>query len=90
MPTFELIPPLVEAQQLDRDNAEELAEWCGGVLVEEIDPFDSDIRMPGINVPTPDGNVRASYTDYILQFDLGYFEVRKKEKFQQTYRIART
>lgn len=83
MPRYTKKPDTVEARQLDVENAEELAEWCGGMLVEEINPDDS--TQPGINVPTDNGNVRASLTDYILKWDNGAHEVYPQMDFQSQF-----
>lgn len=50
----------VEVRLVTPHTAAEIAEWCGGVLVEEIDPFDSTKTRPGINVPCANEVKRAS------------------------------
>lgn len=40
--------------------AHEIAEWCGGVVVEEINAMDPEKKQPGINVPCGDEVKRAS------------------------------
>jgi len=40
-----------EARTVTHGNASEIAEWCGGYLVEEKDALDPSVTQPGINVP---------------------------------------
>lgn len=75
---------LVHAEQLQESNAAELAMECGGMLVEEIDPFTNE-KTPGINVPTQLGNIRASAGDYIVKNWMGQFSVEKPTKFEEEY-----
>lgn len=91
MPFYQQKPARIEAFQLDVDNAEELANWCGGVLVEEITPATDEaeeIRQPGINVPTPEGMLRASVGDYIWRSGVD-FAVTTQSEFQATYEAVR-
>jgi hypothetical protein len=64
-----------EARQVSKESAKDIAEWCGGVLVEEIDPFDPSIKTPGVNVPTLRGPKRASQGDYVILDVYDFFEV---------------
>ena len=66
-----------ETRILRHDNAQEIAEWCGGRVVAEIDPFNADQTSPGINVPVGNGVDRASIGDLIIGTDDGKFEVFK-------------
>lgn len=50
--------------------AADIAEWCDGKLVEEIDPETGE-KTPGINVQTLRGVKRASIGDWIC---LTYFD----------------
>lgn len=69
---------ILESKILTKDNAEELAEWCEGVLVVEHDALDNNITQPGINVQCADGGKRASVNDMIVRHDDGSFDVYKK------------
>jgi hypothetical protein len=80
LPGFE-----VEAAQVSSTNAAELTAWCGGQLVEEIDPFDSSKRYPGINVPTEQGMERASLGDHIFKVAPGDFRVRTPHAFTNVW-----
>lgn len=72
---------LVEAAQLSENNAKLLENLTNGVLVQEIDPFDSSNKTPGINVPTRRGMKRASMGDYIIRSADKFF-VRSAEEFE--------
>lgn len=78
----------VEAIQLGKDNAEEVAQWCGGLIVEEIDPEDDDKRYVAINIPTLEGTMRASEGDYVIKGVRGEFYPCKAEIFAATYEVA--
>lgn len=82
--------PRVEARQLDKDNVDELAEWCGGTIVEEYDAIDPDVMQKGINVPTKTGNERLSYRGYLVHQDTGEFQVLSASEFQSQYEPVRS
>lgn len=69
---------ILESKILTRDNVEELAKWCEGVVAIERDALDDSISQPGLNVPVADGAKRASLNDMIVRHDDGSFEVYKK------------
>lgn len=77
----------VEAAQVTADNAEEIAAWCGGFTVEEIDPFDSEARQPGINVPCEYGNERASVGHFVFKASNGDFRIRKPGEFKSLWEL---
>ena len=56
-------------------NAEALAEWCGGTLVEEHDALDHGKTQPGINVLCGDDVKRASLGDTIIKHSNNTFDV---------------
>ncbi len=76
---------LVNAEQLTQENGNQLAQWCEGVLVQEIDPFDSERTFNGINVPTANGAKRCSLGDYIVKDELNWFYVVARYEFEHTY-----
>lgn len=78
-------PVEIEANCLTKDNAEAVALWCGGQLVEEINPEDSADRYVGINIPTLEGVMRASEGDYIIKGVQGEFYPCKPSIFTSTY-----
>lgn len=60
-------------------NAAELARWCGGRLVTEMNDEDPSKTQPGINVPIDFINgvaARASVGDVIIEHN-GSFKVQK-------------
>lgn len=75
----------VQAMLLSSELATVISVWCGGVLVEEIDPFDVNQRYPAINVPTPEGPKRASLGDYVIKHEDKTFGVVKPNKFNHSY-----
>lgn len=81
-------PVEVQAIQLLPDNADEIAEWCGGSVVEEIDPIDDTKRYVGVNIPTLEGVMRASENDYVIKGVKGEFYPCKPEIFAATYEIC--
>lgn len=78
-------PVVVEAQKLSPENADKLAEWCGGLKVEELDAVDSSKTYVGINIPTLEGNMRASEGDYIVKGTRGEFYPVKEGPFADTF-----
>lgn len=66
-----------EAKNLTENNAQELAQWCGGRLVQEHDALDHSQSTPGINVPVVNGVERASVGDTIIRRHDGKFEILK-------------
>lgn len=75
----------IEANQLTKENAEAIAHWCGGYLVEEINPIDDHERFVGINIPTLEGPMRASEGDFVIKGVQGEFYPCKPSIFEATY-----
>jgi hypothetical protein len=84
---YRLVAGVVEAMQLTPDQVSAAALWCGGMEVDEIDPFDSTKKFVGLNVPTLSANgvERASQGDYIVKNLRGEFSVVKPNEFETTY-----
>lgn len=61
---------------LTPETAVALSVWCGGQVVEEVDPFDDELRFPAVNVPTRSGVERASLGDYVIKDEDGTFAVK--------------
>lgn len=77
----------VTAVQLTKENAEDVAKWCSGHIVEEIDSLEPDKTYVGINLRAWHGDVaRASEGDYILQDSLGEFLIRWPVEFESTFK----
>lgn len=85
MPTFKKKPVEIEARRLYPDKVEDIAHWCGGGFVREIDALDPSKTFVGINVPTPDGPKRAQEGDWIVKDQYGAFYIMKPAIFQMTY-----
>lgn len=79
---------IVDAERLGKDNAEQVAQWCGGLLVTEQDPRDPSITFVGINVPTQLGIQRASQGDWIVKGTNGAFWPIHDDGFHDTYEPA--
>lgn len=75
----------IEAYQLSKLNAEALAIWCGGRMVEEIDAVTPTDTYVGVNIPTLEGVMRASEGDYIIKGIEGEFYPCKLSIFQASY-----
>lgn len=87
MSEYELRPRDVEARQITSwETAKAIATWCGGKVVEEIDPFDEKKTHPGVNIPTLEGIVRASEGDYVIRHKSGNFQRRSRFSFEQEWR----
>lgn len=64
---------MAEHMIVTREFVKVVGAWCKGVETEEIDPFDSTLRYPALNVGTPDGPRRAGLGDYVVKNDDGTF-----------------
>lgn len=73
------------AHQLQTDNADVIAAWSKAIRVEEIDPVDSNLKFPGLNVQCGDEVKRASVGDYVIKHDDGTFDVRSAITFARDY-----
>ena len=74
----------VEAVRLTEDNAEQMAAWCKGTIIEEIDPEHPEEMQPGINFQTPQGMRRASLHDYLIRFGNQFFTTSNR-RFEEVY-----
>lgn len=68
---------MVEARTLKEGNADELAEWCGGLPVVQHDALDHSKTTAGLNVPTADGVKRAQVGDTVIREHDGSFRIQK-------------
>lgn len=75
----------VDARQVTETTAEQIAEWCGGFLVTEINSLEPDVRTPGINVPTARGSLRASTGSYVVRDRSGDFTVYHEGSFHREF-----
>lgn len=75
----------IQAVQLTEDTADEVARWCGGHKITEIDPLDSTKTYVAMNVPTLRGTIRMSELDYLIKGPDGGFQTMSADEFQETY-----
>lgn len=66
-----------EARTVSASNVGEVAVWCGGKIVGEIDPFDDTASTPAINVQTGDKVSRAYIGDTIIKNHDGTYQIFK-------------
>lgn len=85
MKQFKSRAQYIEAEQLTRENAAELALMCGGHLVEEIDPRNDSVRFVAINVPTTRGNIRLSEGQYLTRDVYGRWGTMGQRAFAELY-----
>lgn len=76
-------PVIVEAVQYDGYNGGQIAEWCGG----QLDNSMSAPHEKKIVIPTLEGEVTASFKDYIIKGVAGEFYPCKPKIFAETYEI---
>lgn len=75
-------PITVTAIKLTRHNAQEVAQWCGGMVIRKVDDTVS------VEIPTLEGVMTANEGDYIIQGVQGEFYPCKPHIFHQTYTEA--
>lgn len=78
-------PVVVEVNQLTEDNAEELADWCGGSTK---GTFEGRLKPDGIRIPTLEGLMTADLGDWIIKGVKGEFYACKPDIFAQTYEVV--
>ena len=64
-----------EARTVSKMNVGLVAKWCGGVMVTEIDPFDSDKTNPAFNFQAGEEIKRAHIGDTIIKNADGTFQL---------------
>lgn len=75
----------VKAVRVNEENAADVAKWCRGTIINEIDPEFPDETRPGINVPTIGGHIsRASLGMYVIEF-AKTFVVHHNRVFEEKY-----
>lgn len=72
---------IVPAMRLSPELVTVVSVWCGGRIVEEIDPFDSSQRYPALNVQCGNEVKRASLGDTVIKHSDGTFDVKKPNEF---------
>lgn len=75
----------VEAVQLTKENVKEVADWCTGQEVTEIDSLDNTKSYVALNFISWDGMARASEGDYIILDPMGNFLSRWGHAFEEAF-----
>lgn len=76
-------PVVIEAWQLTKVNAEDVANWCGGRVGQDRDRGQFD--PPHVDIPTLEGLTRASSGDFVIRGVKGEFYACKPDIFRLTY-----
>lgn len=80
--TYVKKPVAVQAFRLEEDNAEEVANWCGGQPVELTFIPGEGV---GVEIPTLEGTMTAIPGDYVIRGVKGEFYPCKPDIFEETY-----
>lgn len=75
----------VAAMTLTADNATIVSVWANAMIVEEIDPFDSQKTFPGLNVQCGNDVKRASLGDRVVKHGDGTYDVLTPLAFMRRY-----
>lgn len=84
MPNFRKKPVVIEARLFDQQmiaDQERLADWCNGKL--RGITLEPEQRV--IQIPTLEGEIEASYGDWIIKGVKGEFYPCKPDIFELTY-----
>lgn len=91
MKTYRKKPVEVQAWHITKENVYEVAKWCGGRVIQEIDPADPTDVYIGLDIPTLEGVMRAKISgggDYVIRGVHGEFYSCDNEIFWKTYEEA--
>ena len=78
---FRKKPVVIEATELRHENLEDVKSWCGGTYWSQP-PMRA---ITGITIPTLEGDMDASFGDWIIKGVEGEFYPCKPDIFVQTY-----
>lgn len=81
--TFRKKPVEIDAILLTRDNAFDVADWCGGRSV--WGPHVNGEPTAAVLIDTPEGTMTASEGDYVIRGVRGEFYPCKPDIFDATY-----
>lgn len=84
MQKFRKKPPVVEAVQVQWQNASEVAEWCGGTITQQ-QAIPHGGMIVEIDIPNIQGSMVASHFDWVIKDDKGGFCSCKPDIFEATY-----
>lgn len=82
--TYTPRPRVVEGVQLTMDNAQRVAEWCGGYVAQSR----RTLGYIGVNVFCRDGVKRAGYGDWVIHDFEGTFDVVHESDFERLFEEA--
>ena len=82
MSKFRKKPVIIEAQELTKDNAEDLAKWCGAKGFWTNHSNNDEVF---INIETLEGTITAKEGDFIVKGIKGEFYPCKPDIFEKTY-----
>lgn len=82
---FRKKPVVIEAMPFRRENAEEVASWCGGQVVHDVKPSDHDDVATWVRIPTLEGVMTAQLGDWVIKGVQGEFYPVKNDIFEATY-----
>lgn len=68
-----------ESRVVTTENAQEIADWCGGKHVIQHDALDHKGVTPGINIPVGKNVERAQVGDIVIRNHDGSFQILKQE-----------
>ncbi len=74
-------PVVIEAMLLERINADEVAEWCGGTVHTNL----GELNSAGVLIGTLEGSMLANWGDYVIKGVQGEFYPCKPDIFKATY-----
>lgn len=87
-------PVTIEAVALTRENVHDVANWCGGRVVEEVKSSDPSDVYVALDIPTLEGNMRGEtfdtsfrypHGDWVIKGVKGEFYPCKPDIFDSTY-----
>lgn len=85
---FRKKPVVILAIQLDKTNAEKIAEWCGGATWMDKMIFPVEDRITVVYIETLEGVMWADIGDWIIKGIKGEFYPCKPDIFDATYETA--
>jgi len=82
-------PVVIDAEgPLSQENAQDIAQWCGGKAAFDAKPSDPTDVAVSIKIPTLEGVMRADGGDYVIRGVHGEFYPCKPAIFDATYEPA--
>jgi hypothetical protein len=79
----------LEAAKLTKDNADELAQWCGGLRVDLTTP-EENVVIVSIQVTTLGELITALEGDYIVRRSDGRWQTASADTFESMYELVPT